>query len=323
MIQRGGTRGGSRLSLSGVRRFAVLFCLLSLPALADEVTLFNGDRITGELKARSGASLVLSTEYAGEISIRLADVQSVSLVDSEGNVHSFGPQELATLDPAPYKRAGAVTYGGRALLSAAYTRGNTSSDELHADGEFTARARKYRYQLSGRVDRRSDPLADESAAWLAGASYDRFFGERRFVYVRGSLEHDRAKDIDQRAAAGAGYGVQLVETAAAKLSLRAGLDYVDVERIEGPGEEYPAFGWGAKASVAPWGPRLELFHEQEGFWNLEDTDVVVWRSKTGIRMPLVERLHATAQLNLDWERRPAPGRKSTDSTLLLGLDYVF
>jgi hypothetical protein len=305
------------------RGTALLLCLLSLPALADEVILANGDRLSGELKTRSGEHLILRTEYAGEISIRLADVQSVSLIDSEGNIHSFGPHQLATLDPEPYKRSGAVAYSGRALLSAAYTRGNTSSDELHADGELAARARKYRYQISGRVDRRSDALEGESSAWLAGASYDRFFDERHFVYARGSLEHDRAKDIDLRSAAGAGYGVQLIETAAAKLSLRGGLDYVDVDRFEGPSEEYPAFGWGAKASVTPWGPRVELFHEQEGFWNLEDTDVVVLRTKTGMRMPVVERLHATAQLNLDWERRPAPGRVSTDSTLLFGVDYVF
>ena len=41
------------------------------------------------------------------------------------------------------------------------------------------------------------------------------------------------------------------------------------------------------------------------------------------RVPLVERLNATAQLNVDWERRPSPGRVSTDSTLLLGVDYFF
>jgi hypothetical protein len=105
--------------------------------------------------------------------------------------------------------------------------------------------------------------------------------------------------------------------------VRGGLDYVAVERLFGPKERYPAFGWGVKASYSPWGPRLELFHEQEGFWNLEHTDVVILRSKTGVRLPLVDRLNATAQLNVDWERRPAPGRVPTDSTLLLGVDYSF
>ena len=51
--------------------------------------------------------------------------------------------------------------------------------------------------------------------------------------------------------------------------------------------------------------------------------MVTLRTKTGVRVPLVDRFNATAQLNVDWERRPAPGRASTDSILLLGVDYSF
>jgi hypothetical protein len=72
-----------------------------------------------------------------------------------------------------------------------------------------------------------------------------------------------------------------------------------------------------KAAYAPF------FHEHDGFWNLEDTDAVLVRSKTGLRMPLIDRLSASVQLNVDWERRPAPGRRSTDSTLLVGMDYAW
>jgi hypothetical protein len=301
----------------------LLLSLLSLPAVADQVRLTNGDRISGEVRSRSGEHLVVQTEYAGELSIRLSDVQSVSMTDAQGRVHEIGALELATLDPRPYKRAGEVAYAGRTLISAAYARGNTDSDHVHMDADFTARGKAYRYNLSGRVDRRSEPLAETNSAWLAGANYDRFLDARQFAYVRGSLEHDRAKDVERRAAAGIGYGLQILEDAAANLSVRGGLDYVAVERILGPQDEYPAFGWGIKASFAPWGPRLALFHEQEGFWNLEDTDAVIVRSKSGLRLPLEERLNATAQLNVDWERRPAPGRASTDSTLLLGVDYSF
>jgi hypothetical protein len=300
-----------------------LLCLASWTASADEIRLSNGDRISGEIKARAGDRLVVQTEYAGELSVRLSDIHSVSIGDALGDSHEIGPLEVATLDPAVYKARREVAYAGRALVSIAYARGNTDSDQVHLDGDFTARARDYRYNLSGRVDRRSEPLVDATTAWLGSATYDRFLSERRFAYLRGSLEHDRAKDIDRRASVGAGYGVQLLEEPAASLSVRAGLDHVSVERFFGPREEYPAFGWGIKAALSPWDLRLQLFHEQEGFWNLEETDVVVVRSKTGLRVPLIERLNATAQLNLDWERQPAPGRRSTDSTLLLGVDYAF
>lgn len=192
--------------------------------------------------------------------VRLGDVVSLSIDDRDGVAHEIGPAQLATFDPRPYKRERAVAYSGRALLSAAQARGNAPSEHWHVDAQFTARARTYRYELSGRSDQRSAPSAETESAWLAGANYDRFLGERQFVYARGSLERDRAKDIDARGTMGAGYGVQLLETEASNLSLRGGLDYVAVDRIVGP---------------------------REG------------------------------------ERRPAPGRASTDSSLLVGVDYTF
>jgi len=306
-----------------VRNALLVLPLLAAPALADEVRLANGDRITGEITARSGDRLVVKTEFAGDVAVRLSDVASIAITDADGVVHEVGPAQVAQFDPKPYKREKAVAYSGRALVSAAYARGNAPSDQLHADALFTARARQYRYELSGRIDRRSAPAEQTESAWLAGANYDRFLDQRQFLYGRGSLEHDEAKDIDARGTLGAGYGVQLVESAAASLSLRGGLDYVVVDRFIGAREEYPALGWGIRAAYKPFGAALELFHEQEGFWNLEDTDVVTLRTKTGVRVPLVDRFNATAQLNVDWERRPAPGRASTDSILLLGVDYSF
>ena len=45
------------------------------------------------------------------------------------------------------------------------------------------------------------------------------------------------------------------------------------------------------------------------------------RSRSGLRVPIADGLNASLQLNADWERTPAPGRKSTDTTMLLGLSY--
>jgi hypothetical protein len=77
-----------------------------------------------------------------------------------------------------------------------------------------------------------------------------------------------------------------------------------------------------KATYTPWGPRLQLFHEHEGFRNLEDSALIV-RSKSGLRLPLAAGMSATAQFNLDWESRPAEGREPTDSLLLFGVDYAW
>lgn len=330
------------------RRSAALLLLAAatLGAAADEIVLRNGDRIRGEVTALSDGKLTLRTGYAGEIRVQWKDVTALStdrpirlmrrgdpaplhgtlqplydgrilLVGRDGAAVELGLDEIAYLNPRPWESGIGVAYSGRVTLAAAYVRGNTEDERLNSDAEFTARARQYRYTLSGLVDRRRDPVFGTNTAWRAGGNYDRFLQTDRFVYGRGSLEHDRAKDLESRAAVGLGYGAELVDTARAKLTVRGGLDYVTVERYAGESERYPAFGWGVKATYTPW------FHENEGFWNLEDTEAVVVRSKTGIRAPLAYGISMSVQLQLDWERRPAAGRKSTDSTLLVGLDYAW
>jgi putative salt-induced outer membrane protein YdiY len=314
-------------------------------AAADEVVLRNGDRMRGEVASLSGGKLVLRTDYAGEIGLRWEEVTSLStskpieivrrgsraplrgtlqplyggrvlLVALDSTAHELALAEIASLNPKPWESGIGAAYAGRITLSAAYSSGNTEDERFNGDGEFTARARDYRYALSGKVERHDEPELGANTAWLAAANYDRFLRAERFVYTRGSLEHDRAKDVAQRATAGAGYGAELAK-GRAMLTLRGGLDYVAVNRYAAANERYPALGWGVKAGYAPW------FHEHEGFWNLEDTDAVLVRSKTGLRFPLLKGLGVSAQLNLDWERKPAPGTKSTDSTLLFGADYAW
>jgi len=330
------------------RRLAalVLLAAVALGVLADEVALRNGDRLRGEIDALADGILLLRTDYAGEVALRWSEVVSLAtsrpvdvmlkgartpmrgtlrpldgtralLIAADGAPLELALADIAYLNPKPYESGLGTHYAGHLTLSAAYARGNTHDGQLNADAELTARAREYRYAMSARLDRRDQAGGEANAAWLGNASFDRFVAERRFVYARGSLEHDRAKDLERRSAIGAGYGAQIFDTPDAGLAVRGGLDYVQVERFAAPGEGYPAFGWGVKAAYTPW------FHEHEGFWNLEDTAALLVRSKSGLRLPLLQRISASVQLNVDWERRPAPGRHSTDTTLLFGVNYAW
>lgn len=304
-------------------------------ASADEVVLRNGDRLSGTVLHVGDDKLKFRTPYAGEIELDWREVAAVTTDgpvrvvrrgESEAQKIRLGPgvplADIVYVNPEPHESGLGTTYRAHASLAASYVRGNAQSDRFYADGELTARARLYRYTLSGRVERRSEPPQETNVAWLARADFDRFLTrEKRFVYARTSLEHDRLKDIERRATLGGGYGVQLIDKPSASVSLRGGIDYVSVERTTGDDEAYPALGWAFKADGSPWGWRARLFHEDEGFWDLEDTRQLFIRTRTGLRLPLVERVSATAQLNLDWERQPAPGRKATDTTLLLGLTY--
>jgi putative salt-induced outer membrane protein YdiY len=55
-----------------------LFLLMAIPALADQVVLKNGDRITGTITKSDGKQLVIKTDYAGDITVKFDAIQSLT-----------------------------------------------------------------------------------------------------------------------------------------------------------------------------------------------------------------------------------------------------
>ena len=326
---------------------AALACALSVGAAADELRLRNGDRLSGRLLSKSGELLSFETPYAGRLKIKWAEVASLR-TDATVRVMLSGTalplttrlapsgdrrvqlvltgadeplSAIRYINPRPQESGIGSVYSGHVNASAASARGNNATNRLYADAGFTALAKRYRYSFSGKVNRASEAGVTSASSWLGGGNYDRFLDAHRFWYLRGSLESDRFKDIRRRRTLGAGYGADLVKSKRAEITLRGGVDQVRVDRLLAADESYPALGWGVHAGYRFATGGLELFHDHDGYWNLEHGEDVTIRSRTGLRVPLFDRLSASLQLNLDWDRSPAPGRKAVDSTLLLGANY--
>ncbi len=124
-----------------------------------------------------------------------------------------------------------------------------------------------------------------------------------------------------RSAVGAGHGWQLVDNADTSLSLRTGLDYVVINHIDASDESFPALGLGVKYRHRLFGRRVEVFHEQDGYWNLESTDDLALISRTGLRLPILPGLYTTTQVNLNLDNDPPPEREALDVMLLFGVGY--
>ena len=64
-----------------MRRFLVNILLFSViavvPGFADQVSLKNGDRLTGTIVKSDGKTLVLHTDYAGDVTLQMSAVQSL------------------------------------------------------------------------------------------------------------------------------------------------------------------------------------------------------------------------------------------------------
>lgn len=320
----------------------------TLPAMADVVTLRNGDRLTGDVVSKDESTLLLRTPYAGEVRIRWADVSTlvtaapvrVQLDDGaaiEGRLLEGGKvavkdaaeardaplARIAYLNPTPEQSGHGWSYKRRLGLAANVSRGNTDSGRVRADGEFEGRAKAQRYRLWADGTRASEGGNTTESNWRANGSYDWFLRPRQFVYARAAFEHDGFRDLKLRSQLGGGYGYQFLDTADTKLSVQAGPDLVRAMYYNDPDNTFIAAAWGIRHAQWLWTRRAELYFDQTGFWNLEDTSDVVTHSAIGLRVPLVHGLNATTEVKVDYDSAPAPGTRRTDTTFLLGLGYAW
>lgn len=317
---------------------------------ADEVVLVNGDRLTGTVVSKEGDVLVFRTEYAGNLSIRWAEVRQLSsdtpvwLHLEDGNrlnatLEFFGDgtvvatagdslrsapillENIRFINPSPEASGEGVKLSGRINAGLSSTSGNTDAETLYFNGESIARARDNRYTLGGQTRRTEDRGQQTESNWLLVMKYDHFMTEKWYAYANGNFENDKFKDIRLRSTLGAGSGYQFLESPRTNLSLEGGLTYVNTDYDLGLDEDYPAGRWALKFDHYLFETRTHLFHNHEAYVDVEDSENIFVRSQTGLRFPLIRQLNATAQYNLDRDNQPAPGRDKTDRTLLLTLGY--
>lgn len=230
-------------------------------------------------------------------------------------------REVLYINPTPEESGKGYRLTGRASFAFSKARGNTENEQLHGDAEMVMRSKMYRYVLGGEAIRASDDGDVSASSARLYTNYDWFFRPKMFVYAKGSLERDRFKDIDLRSVIGGGYGYQWIETDATKLAARGGLDYVNIDHYDADYEQFTAFGWNVDFTHRLFFAPMELFHNQDGYRGLNSQGSIVLKTRTGVRVPLSYGFNATAQLNVDWENDPAPGREETDKTILFGLGY--
>ena len=92
-----------------------LLLLLAIPALADQIVLKNGDKITGSITKSDGKQLVIKTDFAGDITVKFDAIQSIT---STGDLNvTLGGKTVV----------GPVTTSGDNLVVATKTAGSVEA----------------------------------------------------------------------------------------------------------------------------------------------------------------------------------------------------
>ena len=332
--------------------FSLGILLASSWVKADLVTLKNGDRISGTVIRKDKKALVFKTSYAGEIKISWDEIAGLTtdkavevMMDNDeildgvllpaesGEMRlqtnekietaSLSLEKIKYINPPPEISGKGVKYSGRVNIGASAARGNSTNNRLHSDAEFIARTKKNRYALGGSFNYASDSNTTTESNAFGYMKYDRFFTKKWYGYANSTLQNDRLQDIRLRTTLGIGPGYQIFESEETNLSLEGGLSYVYVDRTTQPNESYPAARLAVAFDHFLFDKSLQFFTADEAFQSLDNVDNLFIRTQTGLRMPLPHHLAATTQVNVDWNNNPAPGKVSTDRSVIFSLGYAW
>lgn len=320
-----------------------LTLLTTVSAAADEVRLANGDRFTGRVVSLDGGVLSFTTAH-GDLHIPWSDVTRLSVdepilatiadtepaqvtivasdTEREVTLQPGGPRPLSDILALMRPQPTLVVAGG-ANAGFVTTAGNTDVNNVRLDGDVMARIGDNRYTGSAALTRAHDRGLETARNWTAGVKYDRFLTQRLFVTANTILTNDRFRDLDLRTAAGAGLGYQVLALARVGLTADGGFGYVN-ENLEGqPDDSYSAARESASLDVSVIPDRVQFFHQHDGYFGLTGEDNLFVRMQNGVRLGLVAGFVTTLRHDLDYDRSPAPGRRTTDRTLSMTLGYRF
>lgn len=333
----------SRVLRAGL--FAFIAAFLPLAAVADVLHLASGDRLSGEIDSISGGKVLLVTDFAGTIAVKLETVKHMEsektfelrtddgrkkgtfAVTSDAQQFRTEDGQLADLDLASVRYAGENNIGvqswtadwtNRFDAGISVSSGNTETNSQNYLWESVLQQERGDHNLNLTFNTQKDDGVKTKEELLAGYRYRRFFGERWYGLGNIGYQQNEFKGIDERWTLGLGGGYQFWDNSTGALSTDLSANYV-METLDGVEDENPALRWGLNWNRFILAKQGELFYRQGVLFIFSDPDNTVYNGSAGFRYSLNERLTANLRVDLSHETDPAPDRKKTDVTYVIGL----
>ena len=241
------------------------FALSSTAALADQVILKNGDKLSGSIIKFDGKNLVIKTDYAGEVTIQWSAVQEMTssqdlhvgiksgqtlvgpVSSSDGNLEistrSAGKVEAAKDSVAVIRNSSEQLtfdkslhpglmegWDGGTNVGFALTRGNSQTKNLAL--AFNA-ARKtlndklglYANTVYATNDAPGATPSTTANAIQGGLRYDHDFTHRLFGFGSADFQSDSLQTLNLRSILGGGLGFHAIKSERTTLDLLGGVNY--------------------------------------------------------------------------------------------------
>lgn len=341
-----------------MKKVFLLVALLMLPVSAlraDQVVMKNGDRVTGAIVKKDGATLTIASAFFGTITLPWEQVESVSSdgplnvviagstvqgpikvsggrLDVAGKVAAIA--EVVAIrnaaEQAAYERmlepGWNQLWAGSASLGWAGTAGNARTQTLATGLNLSRATHSDKTSLyfstvnaSATVDGKNKQTAK---AVRGGIGYNRNIAARAFLNAFNDYEYDRFQNLDLRFVLGGGAGVNVVKNERARLDLLGGGAY-NREKFSTPltrdsAEAYWGNDYSNKLNSA-----ASITQSFRMFNNLSETGKYRTNFDLGASTKLSKWLNWNVNFSDRYLSNPAAGRKRNDVLYSTGIGITF
>lgn len=329
--------------------FSLLMLSMSL-ASADEVRTRDGSRIVGDLVRHDSEVLKIKTSFAGTIEIDWAKIDEVILTEPgtvlltddetleiesmtrEGDqfvLHTVSSPSPISIEASRVKafepRAWELGQGnertGRINLAIEDERGNSESREYDLDFELNNRWLKNHLMMLGQLEYDTTRGLTSTDNWTVFINLDHTFTGKWYFGGAVLFKQDRFRDLKLRTTLGPAIGYRFFDTSQLKLRSELGIYYLKDDFYENADEKFWGPGWYLEYEQMVWKRRLQLYHRHLGYATTGDSGKYLWRSWTGVRIPLLAGFTASAEYEVDYDSEPVNRVDTTDTTFKLKLGY--
>jgi putative salt-induced outer membrane protein YdiY len=271
----------------------ILFLGLASAVFADQITLKNGDRLTGTVVKSDGKVLVLHTEFAGDVTLQLAAITQITtekalhvalkngqtvvgpITTSDGNLEVAGkngppveaPKDTVVAirndaDELAYEKALHPNllhgWNGGANVGLSLTRGNSQTENLSLAFTAARATQNDKLSLYSNAVYGTNQLATPSTTAnteTGGIRYDRNINPRAFGFIAADFSSNGLQDLNLRSVGSIGLGYHAIENDHTTLDFLAGGNFTDENYSE------PAVAANPTATPpTPAIPAMKLIH---------------------------------------------------------------
>lgn len=335
----------SSRKLSVLRLLGCCLIWVAATAKADQVTMKNGDVITGTVNRIAENKVWIQPTYADEFGVALAEVEKldadlvfeVELAEKQKVTGQFqssadGQQQLLVdgvaqavdittvaqaVVPDPY-----YTRSSRVELAATYNSGNTDSQNslIYADTRIKLGEHRHYADISFRREETDNVQTKEQD--LFNYNYNWLFNEPWFVGGSFTYESDPIKELDHRYTAGLLFGRDIFNDAGRFLSVSLGAGWSD-EELLGVSDSGGVGLWKLFYTHDLVDGKIALYHDHNITYQFYGSNNMIFKSNTGLRYDVIKDIYLTTGLRYDYETEPAPGASKDDLTFAVGVGASF